>query len=340
MTQPTSSSAAAASFEGKTSLVTGANSGLGFEAAGQLAEAGYSRVILACRTLEKAEAARQLLVERVGSDPFETVAIDVADIASSNAAADELVGRGQSIDTLLLNAGMVAGDDMTKSVDGMEMAFAASVIGHHILTLRLLDAGLLADGARVVIAGSEAANNDLPAMMDMAPFSFATGAPKEFGDNLHDAMVTFARGEKPGPFANTRYYSTTKVFSAWWSAAMARRYGDQLSVFTVSPGANMSTNAARHATGFKRFLYTKVMPFVGPVFGMDQPVPKGAKRYVDVLHGVGGDYVNGRTYTSAPKKMVGPLHEVTYPHLLDVEHQDVAWAVLGELTGTTGAAHS
>ena len=99
-------------FVDKTALVTGANSGLGFEAAAQLAEAGYSRVILACRTLEKAEAAREALAERVGSDPFETIAVDVSSIASAQAASDELVERGTSIDTLLLNAGMVSGEDI------------------------------------------------------------------------------------------------------------------------------------------------------------------------------------------------------------------------------------
>jgi len=50
----------------KSALVTGANSGLGFEAAAQLAEQGYGRVILACRTLEKAETAKQALAARVG----------------------------------------------------------------------------------------------------------------------------------------------------------------------------------------------------------------------------------------------------------------------------------
>lgn len=324
--------AAAPSFAGRTSLVTGANSGLGFEAAAQLAEAGCDHVILACRTVEKAEGAREALIERVGSDPFETIAIDVANIESSNTAADELIERGRTIDALLLNAGIVPGDAMKKSVDGLEMSFAASVIGHHVLTLRLLEAGLL-DGARVVIAGSEAANNDLPAMMDMSPFDFATEAPAEFGNDLREAMLTFARGAKPEKYAGTRYYATTKAFSAWWSAAMARRFGDRIAVFTVSPGSNMSTNAARHTTGFKNFLFTKVMPVVGPVIGWDQPVSKGAKRYIDVLQGGADTYVNGKTYTSAPKKLVGPLHEVTYAHLLDVERQDVAWGVLGELSG-------
>ncbi len=320
------------SFTAKTALVTGANSGLGFEAAAQLAEAGYGRIILACRSLDKAEGARAALAERVGSDPFGTLAIDVADIASSKTAAAELVGRGQPIDALLLNAGMVPGDDMKKTSDGLEIAFAASLIGHHLLTLELLKAGLL-DGARVVLVGSEAANDELPAMMGMKLYDFASGTPAEFGADLHEAMLTFARGEKPELYEGTRYYSTTKAFSAWWSAAMARRFGDKASFYTVSPGSNMGTNAARNTQGFKRFLFTVVMPAIGPLIGWDQPVHKGARRYVDVLNDAGADFRSGKTYTSAPKKMVGPLHEVTVPHLLDTTRQDTALAVLNGLAG-------
>jgi len=325
-------------FEGKTACVTGANSGLGFEAAAQLAEAGYSRVILACRTIEKAETAKQALAERVGSDPFETLEVDVSSIASAQAASDELVRRGHPIDSLLLNAGMVSGDDMNKSVDGLEVAFASSIIGHHVMTIRLLDAGILPESARIVIAGSEAARNDLPAMMGMKLYDFATDAPEEFGDNLYDAMVSFAKGAQPELFSGSRYYATTKVFTSWWAAAMAHQYGEHISVFAVSPGSNLATNAARHTTGFKSFLFTKVMPALGPSLGMDQPVPVGAKRYVDVLHGHNGDYINGKTYMSKPKKFVGPIHEQTTAHLLDVERQEAAWKVLGELTGTVNGS--
>ena len=160
-------------FAGKTALVTGANSGLGFEAAAQLAEAGYGRVILATRTLEKAETAKKALTDRVGSDPFETIVVDVSSVASAQVASDELVRRGNPIDALLLNAGIVAGNEMAKSVDGFELSFAASIIGPHVMTMRLLEAGLLPEGARVVISGSEAARNDLPSMMGMQPYDFA-----------------------------------------------------------------------------------------------------------------------------------------------------------------------
>ena len=323
-------------FADKTALVTGANSGLGFEAAAQLAEAGYGRVILACRTLEKAEIAKEALSSRVGFDPFETLEVDVSSVESAQTASDELVRRGGVIDTLLLNAGMVSGETMNKSVDGVEVAFASSIIGHHVMALRLVESGTLSNGAQVVIAGSESANNDIPAMMDMKLYDFATDTPEEFGDDLHDAMVAFATGAKPERFNGTRYYATTKVFTAWWSAAMARRFGDRISVFTVSPGANLSTNAGRHTTGFKKFLFTKLMPAVGPTIGMGTHVSVGAKRYLDVLHGVGGPYISGKTYTSKPKKLIGPLQEMAHPHLLDVDRQEVAWSVLNELAGTGG----
>ena len=92
--------------QNETALVTGANAGLGFDAAAQLAERGYGHIILACRTIEKAEAARQQLVERVGNDVFDVLAIDVADLDASKKAAETLIENGRTIDLLVLNAGL------------------------------------------------------------------------------------------------------------------------------------------------------------------------------------------------------------------------------------------
>ena len=318
-------------LQSQTVVITGANSGLGYEAAAQLAEKGYGRVVLGCRTIEKADAARQSLVERVGRDPFESLQVDVSSVTSSAAAAAELIRRGYHVDRLLLNAGMVPGDKMQKSVDGLELAFATSIVGHHVLAVRLLEAGRL-ENARVVIAGSEAANGDLPAMMEMKLYDFGAGEPQEFGDNLEDSMLAYARGSKPELFNGTRYYAVAKLFTAWWAEAMAHRFGDRLEVYNVSPGANMATNVARHASGFKKFLFTKVMPVLGPLLGMDQPIAKGARRYIDALLGC-RDYRNGGTYASKPGKLVGPVQEMTHAHLLDKKRQETAWNVLVQLTG-------
>ncbi len=126
----------------QVALVTGANSGLGFEAAAQLAELGYGSVTLACRTQDKADAAAKELRERTGADVFDTLVVDVGVIESSRKAAAELVARGRSFDVVLLNTGMVP-SRLDRTDDGIEMCFASSLVGHHIITTELLEAGLL-----------------------------------------------------------------------------------------------------------------------------------------------------------------------------------------------------
>ena len=319
-----------AHYQQRSALVTGANSGLGFEAARQLAELGYGSVVLACRTQEKADAARTELVDATGVDPFSTLAVDVAEIRSSEAAAAELAARGDRFDSVLLNAGMVP-NDLARTSDGIELCFAASLVGHHIITMSLLDAGLITDGGAVVLVGSEAANDDLPKAMGMTVYDFARGEPSEFGSTPAEAMERFARAEGGPTYDGNRQYSTTKVFSAWWSAAMARRHPGGVRFFTVSPGANMGTNAARHATGAFKIMLGFMRRF-GRFLGMDQPIEQGAGRYLDVLHGNDGPYENGGTFTSRPKKMTGPLVASKAPHLLVAERQDTALAVLNKLT--------
>jgi NAD(P)-dependent dehydrogenase (short-subunit alcohol dehydrogenase family) len=313
-----------------TALVTGANSGLGFEAARQLAEAGYGSIVLACRTSDKAEAAREQLQELTGRDPFSTIAVDVAEVESSTHAAQELVQRGNAYDAILLNAGMVP-SELSRTSDGIDTCFASSLIGHHLLTTALLDAGLVSPDATVILVGSEAANNDLPKAMGMSVYDFALGEPSQFGDSPREAMENFAKASAGPKYNGSRQYSSTKVFSAWWSAAMARRHDEGVRFYTVSPGANMGTNAGRHAKGAFKVMVAFMGRF-GKVLGMDQPVDQGAKRYLDVLHGVDGPYENGRTYTSKPKKMTGPITVCEQDHLLDQDRQDLALVVLDDLS--------
>lgn len=215
------------------------------------------------------------------------------------------------------------------TAEGIEVCFAASLVGHHILTNAMLEAGLL-DDASVVLVGSEAANNDLPKAMGMSVYDFVLGEPSDFGATPAEAMRNFATATGGPNYNGQRQYSTTKAFSAWWSAAMARRHGSSTRFFTVSPGANMGTNAARHAEGAFKIMVALMARF-GRYLGMDQPIAEGAKRYIDVANGIGGPYESGRTYTSKPKKMTGPIVAVAEPHLLDANRQDTALRVLDEL---------
>jgi NAD(P)-dependent dehydrogenase (short-subunit alcohol dehydrogenase family) len=308
-------------------LVTGATSGLGFEAAAQLAELGYGTVVITARNDTKAADAKRRLKARTGRDVFESVVVDLASVASSQRAAAELTQRGAIFDDLLLNAGMVP-NDKNLTDEGLEVCFSSSLTGHHIVTEELIESQLLRPDGRVVIVGSEAANNDLPKAMGMRVAEFAIQPPIN-DQSFIDDIKALARGDRPANYDGNTQYATTKVVSAWWAAAMQRRHGNRFDFFTVSPGANLGTDAARHTTGaFKVML--ALMGRFGHLVGMNQPVEQGAGRYVDVITGA-GSFTPGRTYTSKPKKMVGDMVARDEPHLLDRRSQDLALTALDQL---------
>ena len=130
-------------MEGRTAIVTGANSGLGLETSILLARGG-ARVILACRNRAKAEAA----ASRVGNGA-EVVSLDLASLESVAEAADEVKGKTSQIDMLVNNAGLMA-VDQSRTADGFEMQFGVNHLGHFAFTTHLLPLLLSAPAARVV----------------------------------------------------------------------------------------------------------------------------------------------------------------------------------------------
>jgi len=313
-----------------TALVTGATSGLGFETAAQLAEAGYSRVTITARTEEKAADAKQRLEARTGRTVFETLTFDLGELATVDAASDELKGRGTSIDVLILNAGLVSGKELVRNADGVEQTFAP-LVGHHLLTMRLIENQLLSNDARIVIAGSEAARGDVPLMkvVDLPEFAGDT-----FDGDLEAAAGAVARQQPPVQFKRNNAYADAKQFGAMWAGALARRLPDGSTVNAVSPGSTPETNAARH----QGFMMQRVMPPLMTTFGgrigMAHDLAEGAGRYVGAIDFE--DEVSGRFFASAPKKMTGPLQDLTEPRISDHASQEAVWNVVVGLAGGVG----
>lgn len=138
---------------GKTFVVTGSNSGLGYFTSEQLAAAG-AHVVLACRNLTKADAAARALRKRVPGASVSVLRLDVSDLASVAAAAEEMLGLPR-VDGLILNAGSVHPPRRRAvSVDGHELVFATNYLGHFALTARVLPALLRTPGSRVIPLGS------------------------------------------------------------------------------------------------------------------------------------------------------------------------------------------
>jgi NAD(P)-dependent dehydrogenase (short-subunit alcohol dehydrogenase family) len=139
---------------GRVAVVTGANSGIGLETARDFALRG-ARVVMACRSAERASAARdELLRDRPDAD-ITLLALDLADLTSVRLAAEELRARHARIDILVNNAGVMA-IPLTRTSDGFEMQFGANHLGHFALTGLVLDRLLAAEAGRVVSVSSVA----------------------------------------------------------------------------------------------------------------------------------------------------------------------------------------
>jgi len=136
---------------GKCVIVTGANTGIGFEAALVLAAKG-ARVLLACRDQAKAEHAMAVIRAQVPHADLAFLPLDQADLASVRRAA-ELAAQEPRIDVLLNNAGVMF-PPLTRTKDGFELQFGVNHLGTFALTGLLLPKLAETPGSRVVVTAS------------------------------------------------------------------------------------------------------------------------------------------------------------------------------------------
>jgi len=137
---------------GRVAVITGANRGIGFEAARVLANRGAT-VVLACRNVALADVAATELRRGAPSGAVDVVRLDLADLSSIRAAAQAIAERYDRLDLLINNGGVLMTPKAT-TVDGFELQFATNHLGHFALTGLLLDRLLAAEGSRVVTVTS------------------------------------------------------------------------------------------------------------------------------------------------------------------------------------------
>lgn len=137
---------------GRTAVITGANTGLGYETAAALARKG-ARVVLAVRNLDKGKAAADLITRSVPGADVVLQELDLTSLASIHAAADELRSAYDTIDLLINNAGVMF-TPHAETKDGFELQFGTNHLGHFALTGLLLDRLLPVPGSRVVTVSS------------------------------------------------------------------------------------------------------------------------------------------------------------------------------------------
>ena len=137
---------------GRTAVITGANTGLGYETAAALAAKG-AHVVLAVRNLEKGKEAADRIARATPGASVALQELDLTSLESIRAAADQLRADHDAIDLLINNAGVMMTPKATTK-DGFELQFGTNHLGHFALTDLLLDRVLAAPGSRVVTVSS------------------------------------------------------------------------------------------------------------------------------------------------------------------------------------------
>ena len=311
-------------MEHKIALVTGATSGLGQAAARLLAEEGWREIIVTGRSLAGAQKAAAQLAAEHKTVTFTPMALDLDKPSSVQSAVAELVKRGQPIDFLLLNAGLVPFKKRAVTATGVESS-QAPLIGHHQLTVGLLNANLLSPEARIIIAGAEPARGGVPMFKytDLPAF-----AAKRFQGNRTAAVEALIRNGPNVKYVPNNAYADAKLIAAWWTAALARRLPSGMAVFAVSPGGATGTNVVRSAGWALKHIF---IPIVNLIPGMNQTPETAASRYIQASKF--GTDLSGQFFASAKGKFSGPIEVQRQPHLHDRATQEAAWQAVVKVSG-------
>ena len=294
-------------------LITGANNGLGKEAARQLAlRKETKKVILFCRNEERAEAAKKDLEQQTGKRIFEIVIGDVSDANSVRKAVEKIKGP---IDAVILNAGGMVGKTAAQvTSSGMNLLAATNILGHVVLVEELIKRDLLKKAVLFVSAEAVPGVKSL----GMKPVAMRTSSVDEFAGVLDGSYF----GNK---FDVTQVYRYVKYVGTMWTLAMARKYPD-LKFVVMSPGNTTGTAAPDSLPAPMRFMLKNfMMPIVFPLMGdMVHKLDVGVKRFVD---GISEDrYKSGVFYASKAGKLSGEVVDQStfYTDLKNTSFQDNA----------------
>jgi len=222
---------------GKTVVVTGGNSGIGFETAAALARAG-GRLVITVRDGARGAAAVSAIRARTGNENVDAVVFDLGSMASVRQGAADILGRCDRIDVLVNNAGLVL-TERRETVDGLEGTFAVNHLGPFLLTRLLLDRIVGSAPARIVNVASTAHK----------------GA--RHGLDFDDLQSTRRYG-------GMQAYSKSKLANIYFTTELARRLdGTGVTVNCLHPGT-VATGYGRDgdASGFLAFGVKVIKPFI------------------------------------------------------------------------------
>ncbi|KAI9449111.1 NAD-P-binding protein [Lactarius psammicola] len=231
--KPTWTAADVPDQTGKTVIVTGGNSGIGMETARVLLSKG-AKVYIATRSAEKSQKAIDELKKETGKDSIFFLKLDLSDLVSVKAAAQEYIGKESELHTLYNSGGVYAVIDKT-TAQGFDMQFGTNVLGHFYLTKSLLP--VLTATAKKTPAGTVR-------VVNLSSITHHYGVPEGIRwATVGPGSDSLAAGKKLGA---TKLYNQSKFGNILFSNELARRYGAEGIVsMSLHPGA-INTDLSRN----------------------------------------------------------------------------------------------
>lgn len=225
-------------LNGVNVLVTGANTGIGKETVRVLALRG-ANITMACRDLDKAEAARQSILDggAVAGEQLDILQLDLNDLSQVRVAAAEYLSWQRPLHLLVNNAGIMIPMER-RTADNFEAHFGINHLGHFLFTLSILDALKAARGARVVVVSSAA----------MAAASLTS--------ELHDLNWDQRK------FSGMKSYGDSKLMNLMFARELTRRYHAQDIVANALHPGVIGTELARDHSGLFSLIGIFALPFM------------------------------------------------------------------------------
>jgi len=300
------------SLVGKTALVTGANSGIGYQAAVELARHG-AHVMLGVRDVHKGHDAlqnllREAAINHVGQGltrpSAEIALLDLASLDSIRKFALGFNARRQALDILVNNAGVMALPSRQLTEDGFERQFGTNHLGHFALTGYMVPQLLGSDAPRVVTVSSLAHRN---------------------------GKIDFANLQGETAYVPWDAYNASKLANLLFALELARKaVGGKLSSLACHPGVS-TTSIFQYSKGFdpKRIAVKLLAPLL---FQNDENGALPTLYAATDPAAKSGEYIG----PSGPGNLKGsPAIEQPKPQALDTAVAERLWHLSEQLTGVT-----
>lgn len=254
-----------------TTIITGANRGLGFETARVLASDQSRRVLMTGRNMAELTEASEFLSQESGNRDIVPAELDLASMDSVREFVNRFSRSGiDDLDSIICNAGLSFCNNERRSVDEVEMSFAVNHLGHFLLVNMLLP--LLPSSGRIVLVSSSVHDPD------------QRGGPLSKPRYVRAEYLAYPEKD-PAPVPQkdrgAEAYSTSKLCNILFAYELDRRLKasgrEDICVNAYDPGLMAGTGLGRDEKGIMKFMWKRVLPGMSRMFGFGRTTGEAAR---------------------------------------------------------------